>query len=71
MGEHGFEIFLRDMGERPFGKTLDRVDVNGNYEKSNCRWATPKEQIANQRKHGLIDIFTNAELLAELHRRGL
>lgn len=46
---HSFESFLEDMGEKPEGLTLDRIDVNGNYEKSNCRWATRKEQRANQR----------------------
>lgn len=44
-----FEMFLEDMGERPEGKTLDRKDVNGNYEPGNCRWATGSEQVANQR----------------------
>ena len=71
-GVQGFENFVSDMGERPEGKTLDRFpNVNGNYEPGNCRWATPKEQVANQRKHGLIEIFTNEELLAELQRRGV
>jgi hypothetical protein len=44
-----FSNFLADMGERPPGKSLDRIDVNGNYEPSNCRWATQQEQCRNRR----------------------
>jgi hypothetical protein len=44
-----FENFLEDMGERPIGCTIDRINPDGHYTPSNCRWATPKEQRANRR----------------------
>lgn len=45
-----FENFLADMGRRPSPKhSLDRIDVNGNYEPTNCRWTTQDIQLHNRR----------------------
>lgn len=47
---HDFSAFLADMGSRPDGTSLDRINGAGNYEPGNCRWADQKTQIANRRK---------------------
>jgi hypothetical protein len=44
-----FDAFLSDMGERPDGMTLDRIDPNGHYEHGNCRWASRATQDVNKR----------------------
>ena len=44
-----FANFLADMGEKPEGQTLDRIDGDGDYELANCRWATTWEQARNRK----------------------
>lgn len=68
----GFVSFVEDMGERPDGMTLDRIDAKGNYEKSNCRWATKRTQILGQDKTIKVTIDGVEMSLSEAaKRRGL
>lgn len=50
-----FENFWEDMGTRPAGKTIDRIDHAGHYEPDNCRWATAPEQSRNTQRSVLIE----------------
>lgn len=49
-----FMEFYKDMGERPKGMTLERIDNNKGYNKSNCKWATPEEQANNKRNNRFV-----------------
>ncbi len=63
-GNLGFENFVKDMGERPDGTTLDRIDYNGDYEPSNCHWATSDEQ-ANNRTDNIYIIVGGRKITAK------
>lgn len=62
---HFFANFVTDMGERPDGMSLDRVDNNKGYCKSNCKWSTPSEQQRNRRVNALITIGHETKCLVE------
>ena len=66
---HSFEQFLADVGERPKGTTIDRIDNSKGYEPGNVRWATPRQQSKNRSKVKLITAFGKTLCLAEWERK--
>jgi hypothetical protein len=60
-----FSNFYADMGPRPEGTTINRIDNDGNYEPSNCQWATDQEQQRNKRSNHRITAFGKTMLLTE------
>lgn len=63
-----FEVFLQDMGSRPEGCTLDRIDGTKGYSPENCRWATPKEQSTNSGSVRLLTFNNVTKTSAEWAR---
>jgi len=59
------EKFIEDMGPRPEGGSLDRIDVNGNYARDNCRWATKLEQAQNKRNNVYLTYNGETKVKAE------
>jgi len=67
-----FDNFLRDMGDRPEGCTLDRKDNSKGYTKDNCRWATRKEQARNTSTYnGVADLADQLGIKRQLIHDGL
>ena len=60
-----FENFLKDMGERLKGKSIDRINNNGNYCKENCQWATQKEQNNNTRTNIFLTYKNKTQTMSQ------
>ena len=58
-----FKNFVADMGPRPDGLSLERIDCNGNYEPSNCKWATHTEQMRNTRRNKYYELYGEKKTL--------
>lgn len=63
--KNSFENFLQDMGERPKGKTLDRIDSEKGYSPENCKWSTYTEQARNKKTGMFITAFGKTKRLIE------
>jgi hypothetical protein len=61
-----FENFLEDMGERPEGKSIDRINNNLDYCKENCKWSTRKEQQRNIRNNHVVEYDNKKQCASEL-----
>lgn len=64
-----FENFFNDMGVRPEGTTLDRINPYGNYEPSNCRWADIFTQENNRRNNRKFDYNGESLTLSQISRK--
>ncbi len=68
-GRHGFDCFLSDMGPKPTGTEIDRIDTDGNYTPENCRWVPKSVNCNNKRTNVMLTINCETNTLAEWSRK--
>ncbi len=66
--KNSFINFYKDMGDRPKGKSIDRINNNGNYSPKNCKWSTQKEQCSNTSNNVLVTIDKKTKTVSEWSR---
>ncbi len=65
---NSFENFYADMGDCPAGMSIERIDLDGDYEPDNCKWATQREQMNNMSRNVLVEYDGRTQTLAEWAR---
>jgi hypothetical protein len=65
-----FENFYKDMGKKPDGYSIDRIDVNGNYSPENCKWSNAVEQANNKSTNNFLTYGDETHTIAEWSRIG-